>query len=173
MTLNDLLLETSILELVQALMEDAQPQDNNIVKSWAAKLDMSYDELHQVWEKAKVAAKNPNAYPLIVTIFKRMVTSMKGVTKKQLQDGGTAKFNYKVRTKQTKDQLLSDEPAPKNTNIAFVKKTKEQISKLNTQLKELKAQNENDKSKSVLFRKRQDKIKELQTKKKELLNTLK
>lgn len=176
MKLSELLLESSILELVYALMEAQTPeaeQNNNIVKSWAKKLDMSYDELHEVWEKAKVAAKNPNAFGLIVSIFKRMVTSMKGTTKKQLQDGGKATFNYKVRTQQSKEQLLDDKPAPKNTNRDFVKSTKLKINKLNTQLKELKTQNENDKSKGVLFRKRQEKIKELQSKKKELLNSLK
>jgi len=167
MTLNDLIFESEIVEISTILFE--KPEDkNNTVASWAKKLDMSYDELHKVWDKA-AEGKGTN-YFAIMGAFKKAVTSIKGVTKKKLMAGGTAKFNYKVRTQQTKAQLLDDKPAPKNTNRDYVKKTKAKITKINQQMRDIKAKPSNTPTR---MKRNSDKIKELQSKKKELQASLK
>ncbi len=167
MELNDLLIEVRITELAQALFEATEGK-NNTVASWAVKLGMSYDELKQVWDKA--AEGKGNNYFAIMGAFKKAVTSIKGVTKKQLMDGGNAKFNYTVRTQQTKNQLLDGEPAPKNTNKEFVKKTKEKVTKINQEMRDIRAKPQNT---ATRMQRNSVKIKELQTKKKELQNSLK
>ena len=167
MKLEDLILEAELLELAQALFEKKEGQ-NNTVASWAKKLGMSYDELHKVWDKA-AEGKGKN-YFAIMGAFKKAVTSLKGVTKKQLMDGGNAKFDYKVRTQQTKAQLLDDKPAPKNTNKDYVKKTKAKITEINQQMRDIKAKPNNTPARK---KRNAEKIKELQAKKKELQNSLK
>jgi len=167
MTLNELIIESEIEMIGQILFEKKEGK-NNTVASWAEKLGMSYDELHKVWDKA-AEGKGKN-YFAIMGAFKKAVTSLKGVTKKQLMDGGKATFNYKVRTQQTKEQFLDDKPAPKNTNRDFVKKTKAKITKINQQMRDVKAKPNNTPARK---KRNSDKIKELQTKKKELQASLK
>jgi hypothetical protein len=166
MKLEDLLFEVELLEVSQALFE--KKGQNNTVASWAKKLDMSYDELHKVWDKA-AEGKGKN-YFAIMGAFKKAVTSLKGVTKKQLMAGGNAKFDYKVRTQQTKAQLLDDKPAPKNTNKDYVKKTKAKITEINQQMRDIKAKPNNTPARK---KRNADKIKQLQAKKKELQASLK
>jgi len=167
LVIDDLLFEVEILEISKILFEKKEGK-NNTVAAWAKKLDMSYDELHNVWEKA-AEGKGTN-YFAIMGAFKKAVTSLKGVTKKKLMDGGKAKFNYKVRTQQTMGQLLDDKPAPKNTNRDFVKRTKAKIKKLNQQIRDIKAKPNNTPTRK---KRNAEKIKELQAKKKELQAALK
>ena len=131
MKLNELILDIDFLELSMALMEGKKGV-NSTVAAWAEKLNMSYDDLHRVWDNA-AKGKGTN-YAAIMGAFKKAVTSLKGVTKKQLMDGGTAKFDYKVRTRQTMDQLLDGKPAPKSAKPAEVKKIKAKISKINQEI---------------------------------------
>jgi hypothetical protein len=143
MRILDLILEFQFEELAQALFEKTGDGKNATVVAWAKKLDMTYEELHKVWDKSKKIAKSDTDYGLIMTIFKRQVTSLKGVTKKQLKDGGDAKFNYKVRTQQTIDQLLDDKPAPKSTNRVEVKKAAVKLKKISQEIKDIKSRPNN------------------------------
>jgi len=169
MKLESLIFEAQILELTQALFEKTE-QNNNIVKAWSKKLNMSYDELHKVWDKAKKNVGSETNYAAIVGRFKKMVTSIKGVTKKQLKADGKASFNYKVRTQQTKSELLDDEPAPKKRNIDYVKATKSKINKINQQIKDIKSSPSNT---PIRKKRNTEKLTILKSKKKELLNSLK
>ena len=183
MKLNELLFEVEIEKLAEILFERTnsqqaevedeagkKEQNNNIVKSWAKKLGMSYDELHAVWDKAVEKAPSKDNYFAIVGIFKKMVTSLDGVTKKSLKDGGNAKFNYKVRTQQTMDQLLDDEPAPKSAKPGDVKKVKEKMSKINAQMREIKAGPANTPLRKQRIKQQ---LEELKAKKKELQDSIK
>ena len=51
MKLNELILDIDFLELSMALMEGKKGV-NSTVASWAKKLNMSYDDLHKVWDNA-------------------------------------------------------------------------------------------------------------------------
>jgi hypothetical protein len=176
MKLIDVLFETQILSLCKALFEKQNPeaakdeQNNNIVKSWAKKLDMSYDELHAVWDKAKEKVGSDTNYFAIVGAFKKMVTSLKGVTKKELQDGGNAKFGYKVRTQQSMDQLMDDKPAPKSVKPGEVKKTKAKMSDINAKMREIKLKPNNTPAQKERNKKA---LEELRAKKKELQDSIK
>jgi len=142
MKLSEIFIETRLLELAEALFERKNADDgqnNNIVKSWANQLGMTYDELHLVWDKAKQDVGSETDFKKIVGAFKRKVTSLKGVTKKKLMADGKAKFDYTVRTQQTMDQLLDDKPAPKSAKPGEVKKVKSKMSKINAQMREIKA----------------------------------
>lgn len=166
MNLNTLLFEIEFIKVSKALFE--RQTQNNTVASWAKKLGMTYDELHKVWDKA-AEGKGTNYFAIMGT-FKKAVTSLEGVTKKQLMAGGNAKFDYKVRTKQSLNQLLDDKPAPKNTNKEFVKKTRTKISDINKEMKELRNKPANTKIRKDRIKKQLDILK---SKKKELENTLK
>ena len=176
MLLNDLLLEVEIYELTQILFEKKQTetpedeQNNNIVKSWAKKLDMTYDELHAVWDKAKEQVGSETNYFAIVGAFKKMVTSLKGVTKKALQDGGNAKFAYKVRTQQSMDQLMDDKPAPKSVKPGEVKKAKAKITDIHAKMRDVKAKPNNTPAQKARNKKT---LEELRAKKKEIQASIK
>lgn len=114
MKIDVLIFEVRFIELTHALFEktsDTSDKNNRIVKSWAKKIGVTYDELHAVWEKAQKSVGSETNYFAIVGAFKKMVTSLKWVTKKQLQTGGTSTFDYKVRTRQTMAELMDDKPA--------------------------------------------------------------
>lgn len=169
MKLNELLIKDEFDMLAEALMEAAKGGDNSTVAKWSDCLGMTYDDLHKVWAKAE--SKAPGKYGIIMTIFKRMLTSVKGITKTKLeacaaQKGGSVQVkDYKIRTSQTMDQLLDDKPAPKSTNLKASKKAKAQISKLNADIKAIKDQNPTAARKA--------RITKLQAKKKEIQASLK
>lgn len=169
MKLDDLLFEIELLKVAQELYEKKEGQNSTVAK-WAPCLNMTYDELHQYWDKAS-EGKGKN-YFAIMGAFKKLLTSIKGVTKKSLQDCGNSKvkFDYKVQTQQSKEQALDDKPAPKNTNKDYVKKTKAKITEINSQMREIKAKPNNTPARK---KRNAEKIKELQAKKKELQNSLK
>lgn len=176
MLLNELLFEVEIFELTKALFEKKKEetgeddQNNNIVKSWAKKLGMTYDELHAVWDKAKKQVGSETNYFAIVGAFKKMVTSLDGVTKKQLQDGGNAKFAYKVRTQQTMDQLMDDKPAPKSAKPAEVKKAKAKVTDIHSKMRDIKAKPNNTPAQKARNKKA---LEELRAKKKEIQASIK
>lgn len=173
MLLNELLMDVKIFELTKLLFERTTPKDeqnNNIVKSWSKKLGMTYDELHAVWDKAKEKVGSETNYFAIVGAFKKMVTSLEGVTKKKLQDDGNATFGYKVRTRQTMDQLLDDKPAPKSTKPGEVKKVKAKLSEINAKMREIKLKANNTPAQKARNKKS---LEELRIKKKELQNSIK
>lgn len=151
MRLFDMTIDSSLDELFEALFENevegSKPQNNRIVASWAKKIGWTYDELYKVWEDSVQAAGGVDGkygYGGIVEIFKRKLTSVTGITKKQLADGGKGDFSsYKIRTSQSKEQLLSDEVRPKSTNKAAAKKAKAAISKINSQMREIRAKPNN------------------------------
>lgn len=167
MKLNELIIDIDFLELSMALMEGKKGV-NSTVASWAKKLNMSYDDLHRVWDNA-AKGKGTN-YVAIMGAFKKAVTSLKGVTKKQLEDGGTAKFNYKVRTQQTMDQLLDGKPAPKSAKPAEVKKIKAKISKINQEIKDIGNKPNNTAAQKMRNKKA---LNDLKNKKKELQASIK
>lgn len=176
MKLNDMLFEVSFLELTQTLFEkkttetSEDDQNNNIVKSWSKKLGMTYDELHAVWDKAKEQVGSETNYFAIVGAFKKMVTSLKGVTKKALQDGGNAKFAYKVRTQQSMDQLMDDKPAPKSVKPGEVKKAKAKITDIHAKMRDVKAKPNNTPAQKARNKKT---LEELRAKKKEIQASIK
>lgn len=171
--LNEGIVEKEYWYLAECLVE-AQKGNNTTVAKWSDCLGMSYNELHEIWEKAE--SKAPGKYGIIMTIFKRMLTSIKGITKTQLkscasQKGGSVKVdNYKIRTKQSKTELLDDKPAPKNTNRAFVKKQKSKVTKINQQMRDIKAKPNNTPARKARNKKQ---LEELRAKKKEIQNSLK
>ena len=167
MQLNELIIDIDFLELSMALMEGKKGV-NSTVGSWAEKLNMTYDDVHKVWDKA-AEGKGTN-YVAIMGAFKKAVTSLKGVTKKQLMAGGTAKFNYKVRTQQTMDQLLDGKPAPKSTKPAEVKKIKAKISKINQEIKDIGNKPNNTAAQKMRNKKA---LNDLKNKKKELQDSIK
>jgi len=172
MKLYELIVETEILELTQILFEETSHlnEQNNIVKSWAEKLGMTYDKLHLIWDKAKKDVEDKTNYRDIVGNFKKKLTSLKGVTKKQLEKDGKATFNYKVRTQQTIGELLDDEPAPKKRNKEYVKSIKSKIEKINRQIKEVESSSNNTEKRRE---RNEEKVKDLKNRKKELNNSLK
>lgn len=172
MKLTEILFECGLNELAKALFEATaeDDQNNNIVKSWAKKLNMTYDELHAVWDKAEEKVADKKNYFAIVGIFKKMVTSLDGVTKKDLKTGGKATFNYKVRTQQSMDQLLDDEPAPKSAKPGEVKKVKAQLTKINAEMRDVKAGPANTPLRKQRIKAR---LEELKAKKKELQASIK
>ncbi len=167
MKLNELILDIDFLELSMALMEGKKGV-NTTVAAWAKKLDISYDDLHKVWDKA-AEGKGTN-YVAIMGAFKKFVTSLKGATKKELMAGGKAKFNYKVRTQQTMDQLLDDKPAPLSAKPAEIKKIKAKISKINQEIKDIGNKPNNTAAQKMRNKKA---LNDLKNKKKELQASIK
>jgi len=135
---------------------------NNIVLDWACKFGLKYEDVHKVWERAEEKAGKGN-YGLIVHIFKRMFTSIKGVDARRVKTVTGGNFNYKVRTKQDIEAAKTDEK-PKLTPAAK-KRLRVKIKKLTDQIKDLKSKNQTPL--------RKERIKKLLAQKKELQTQLK
>lgn len=161
MRLFKMLNEYSFDDLTMALFEGTKGV-NNIVNAWAEKLKgkITKEELQGLWDLAKKEVGTEN-YAAITGSFKKKVTSIKGVTKKEIATDGATKFNYKVRTQQSVEQALDGKPAPKSTNKAFAKKIKTQLTKINAQMKLMNA-------KPTKTKKQKEKLAQLRADKKAL-----
>ena len=132
MLLDDLLFETRIHELVQLIME-APERKNNTVASWASKYNMKYEDVYKIWEQAEAKAGKGN-WGLITHIFKRMFTSLKNVDARTIKTQTGGKFDYKVRTKQSLDELTGKTEKKKTLTPA----AKKQLKNARNDLKDLK-----------------------------------
>lgn len=169
MQIKDMLFEHKINVLSFILFE--KKGVNNTLESWGPFLKekgISTQDAQKIWDNAKDTVEKQYGkviYPIVMTIFKRTITSIKGVTKKDIKSLGNAKLDYKVRTKQTVEQALDDKPAPKSSKPLEVKKIKNKISIINSKIREIKLKPNNTPSQIL---RNKNNINDLKFKKKEL-----